>query len=147
MKPDFKLTNAEMRLAELLWSYAPIASMQVIRLAEQEFGWKKSTTFSILRFLIDKGIAQNLQATVSMLYTREQFIAEQSSRFVDDTFDGSLPLFVAAFTRSRKLSQQQIDELQQLIDSYDASDQPASQPTTKQAGSRAVAQPSESTGD
>ena len=119
MKPVFKLTNAEAKLAELLWNNAPIASMKMIKLAQQEFGWKKSTTFTNLKFLIDKGLAKNYSSTVIMLYTKDEFIAEQSCQYVDDTFSGSLPMFVASFTSNRKLSPEQVSELKRLIDEHE----------------------------
>ena len=116
MEPVFRLTNAEARLAELLWDNGPIASMEMIKLAERAFGWKKSTAFTNLKFLIDKGLARNEKSCVTMLYTREEIIAEQSCRYVDDTFGGSLPMFIAAYTSSRKLSPEQVAELKRLID-------------------------------
>ena len=118
MEPVFRLTNAETRLAELLWNNAPIASMDMIKLAEQEFGWKKSTTFTNLKFLIDKGLAKNEKSTVAMLYTRDEIISEQSRKYVDDTFGGSLPMFIAAYTKKRKLSSEQVAQLKHLIDEH-----------------------------
>jgi predicted transcriptional regulator len=115
MEPVFKLTHAESRLAELLWDNGPIASMEMIKLAERAFGWKKSTAFTNLKFLIDKGLASNEKSRVTMLYTRDEIIAEQSRRYVDDTFGGSLPMFVAAYTSNRKLSPEQTAELMRLI--------------------------------
>ena len=119
MKPVFRLTKAEAKLAELLWKNAPIASMEMIRLAQDEFGWKKSTTFTNLKFLIEKGLARNENSCVTMLYTKDEFFAGQSCDYVDDTFSGSLPMFVASFTSKRKLSPEQISELKNLIDSYE----------------------------
>jgi len=116
MEPVFRLTNAEARLAELLWGNGPVASMEMIKLAERAFGWKKSTTFTNLKFLIDKGLARNEKSCVAMLYTRDEIIAEQSRRYVDDTFGGSLPMFIAAYTSNRKLSPEQVTELKRLID-------------------------------
>ena len=119
MKPVFRLTNAESKLAQLLWDNGPIASMEMVKLALREFDWKKSTTFSNLKFLIDKGLAKNESACVTMLYTKGEFIAEQSCRYVDDTFGGSLPMFVASFTSSRKLSPEQITDLKRLIEEHE----------------------------
>ena len=118
MEVSLKLTNAETKLAELIWNNQPIASMEMIKLAQQEFDWKKSTTFTILKHLIEKGLAKNENSSVTMLYTREEFLAKQSCNYVDETFDGSLPMFVAAFTSNRKLTKQQIAELKHLIDDY-----------------------------
>ena len=115
MEPVFRLTNAEARLAELLWVNGPVASMEMIKLAERAFGWKKSTTFTNLKFLIDKGLASNENSRVTMRYTRDEIIAEQSCRYVDDTFGGSLPMFIAAYTSNRKLSPEQVAELKRLI--------------------------------
>ena len=119
MEPIFRMTNAEAKLAELLWEKAPIASMEMVKQAQQKFDWKKSTTFSILKFLIEKGLTKNEKSCVTMRYTRDEFIAEQSCRYVDDTFGGSLPMFVASFTSSRKLTPEQIAELKLLIDEHE----------------------------
>ena len=119
MKPIFKLTNAETKLANLLWDKSPIASMEMIKLAQEEFGWKKSTTFTNLKFLIEKGLAKNETSCVTMLYTKDEFIAGQSCDYIDDAFNGSLPMLVAAFTSKRKLSSEQVLELKRLIDEYE----------------------------
>ena len=119
MEPIFRLTNAEARLAELIWANEPIASMEMVKLAERQFGWKKSTTFTNLKFLIDKGLAKNDNTRVAMLYTREEIAAEQSRRYVDESFGGSLPMFVASYTRSRKLPPEQIEELKRLIGEHE----------------------------
>ena len=119
MKIVYKLTNAEAKLAELLWNIAPIGSMELIKIAEQEFGWKKSTTFSVLKILIEKGIAQNEKSTVTMLCTREQFISGQSRSYVEDTFGGSLPKFITSFIGGKKLTSKQAEELRRLIDEHE----------------------------
>ena len=119
MDPVFRLTNAEAKLAELLWSNAPIASMEMIKLAQSKYGWKKSTTFTNLKFLIEKGLARNENSCVTMLYTQDEFVAGQSHSYVDDTFGGSLPMFVASFTKSRKLPPEQIEELKRLINEHE----------------------------
>jgi len=119
MKPEFNLTNAETKLAKLIWSSEPIASMELVRQAQGEFGWSKSTTFTHLKTLIKKQVAQNDKSCVTMLFTKNEIIAEQSCRYVDDTFGGSLPMFVASFTRNRKLSPEQVSELKRLIDEHE----------------------------
>jgi len=115
----FKLTKAEEKLAGLLWKNAPVASMEMIRIAEKEFGWKKSTTFTNLKFLIGKGLAKNENSCVEMLFTKDEFLSGQSCQYVDDTFNGSLPMFIASFAGKRKLSSDQIKELKRLIDEFD----------------------------
>ena len=123
METVFKLTNAEARLAELLWDNAPIASMEMIKMARREFDWKKSTTFSVLKILIEKGVAKNENSCVTMLYTRDEFLAGQSCRYVDDAYGGSLPMFVASFASNRKLTPEQIAELKRLIELHEGGGQ------------------------
>ena len=118
MNPIFRLTKAETKLAKFLWTNAPIGSMEMIRRVEAEIGWKKSTTFTNLKFMINKGLAQNINSVVTMRYTEDEFYSEQSCVYVDDTFSGSLPMFVAAFTNKGKLSKDQVAELKKLIDEY-----------------------------
>jgi len=116
MVPVFRMTNSEARLAELIWDSQPIASMELVRIAQRVFDWKRSTTFTILKFLKEKGLAKNEKSSVTMLYTRDEIIAEQSCRYVDDTFGGSLPMFITSFTSNRKLTPEQIADIKRLID-------------------------------
>jgi predicted transcriptional regulator len=120
--PTYKLTAAEEKLASLLWSLSPIASMELIKIAERELAWKKSTTFTILKKLCDKGVFRNENATVSAVLTREQFIAGQSRRYVEDTFGGSLPRFLTSFIGGGRLTEKQAEELRRLIDEYSGKD-------------------------
>jgi len=122
MKPVFRMTKAEAKLADLIWNHEPVASMELIKLAQNEYEWKKSTTFTNLKFLIEKGLAVNENSSVKMLFTRDEFIAEQSCGYVDEAFSGSLPMFIASFTSRRKPSPAQISELKRLIDSYEEDD-------------------------
>jgi predicted transcriptional regulator len=119
METVFKLTNAETKLAELIWSNEPIASMQLVKLANAEYRWSKSTTFTHLKAIIEKGLAKNENSCAAMLYTRDEIVAKQSCRYVDDAFGGSLPMFVAAFTSNRKLSPEQVAQLKTLIDEHE----------------------------
>ena len=114
--PDTSLCPIETRFAELIWDRAPVSSGELVKLAEQELSWKKSTTYTILRRLCQKGLFQNEGGTVTALMTREDFYSRQSRQFVEETFDGSLPRFLAAFTSRNKLSEQEIAAIQQLID-------------------------------
>lgn len=112
---DYKLGVMEAKFAELIWDSEPISSGELVKLCEKELTWKKSTTYTMLRRLCDRGIFQNRAGTVSSLMTRQEFAALQSEKFVEETFDGSLPKFLAAFTMRKKLSEEEIDELQRLI--------------------------------
>jgi predicted transcriptional regulator len=119
MKPTNRLTNAEMKLAELIWENEPIASMKLVEIAKGEFDWSKSTTFTHLKVLIQKEIAKNESSCVTTICTREKYIANQSCQYVDETFGGSLPMFVASFARNRKLTAEQIADLKRLIDEHE----------------------------
>ena len=113
---DYKLGVMETKFAELIWDNEPISSGELVKLCERELAWKKSTTYTMLRRLCDRGIFQNRDSTVSSLMTKQEFAALQSEKFVEETFDGSLPRFLAAFTLRKKLSEEEIDELTRLID-------------------------------
>lgn len=115
---DYKLTDAEMKFADLIWINEPIPSGNLVKLCEEEFGWKKSTTYTMLKRLERKGIFENINGTVKALVNKDEFYAGQSKQFVEETFGGSLPRFLTAFTRSKKLSDKEIDELQKLINEY-----------------------------
>ena len=113
---DYKLGAMEARFAGLIWDNEPLASGELVKLCEKEFAWKKSTTYTMLRRLCERGIFQNNGGTVSSLMSRQEFHALQSEKFVDETFAGSLPQFLAAFTLRKRLSEKEINELQKLID-------------------------------
>ena len=114
---EIQLGVIEARFAEIIWSNEPLASSDVVKLAERELGWKKSTTYTVLKKLCERGIFQNVDGIVTVLVTREEFAAAQSERFVEETFAGSLPAFLAAFTSRKPLSSGEVDEIQKLIDS------------------------------
>lgn len=114
---DGKLGAVESRFADLIWGGEPLSSRELAVLAEREIGWKKSTTYTILKRLCDRGIFRNDNGTVTSQISREDFYAMQSEKFVNDTFDGSLPAFLAAFGSRKKLSDRELDELQKVIDS------------------------------
>lgn len=113
---EYKLGEIEMRFADLIWNHEPVSSGELVKMAEKELNWKKSTTYTILRRLCDRKIFHNNKGTVSSLISKQDFIALQSEKFVDDTFDGSLPKFLTAFTTRKKLSDHEIDELKRIID-------------------------------
>ena len=106
----------ELRFAEIIWKHAPIPSGELVKLAEAELSWKKSTTYTMLRRLIERGIFQNEDSIVRTVMTREEFDARETTDFVEEKFNGSLPRFLAAFTAQKKLSDAEIDALQKLID-------------------------------
>ena len=115
---DLKLGAVESKFADLIWENEPIPSGELVKLCEGELAWKKPTTYTVLRKPCEKGIFKNEKGIVSSLISRQEFFAMQSERFVDETFDGSLPAFVAAFTKRKQLSKEEVMELRKLIDTY-----------------------------
>lgn len=113
----YKLGAVEARFAELIWENEPMPSNRLAKLAEQELGWKKSTTYTILKRLCERGLFQNEGGQVSSLVSREEFQAAQSEQFVEEAFGGSLPAFVAAFGSRRRLTDSELDELERLVES------------------------------
>ena len=113
---EYKLGAMETRFAQLIWANAPVASGELVKLCEKKLSWKKSTTYTMLRRLCERGIFKNENGTVRALMSEQDFAALQSEKFVEETFDGSLPRFLTAFTSRNKLSEQEIAELQRLID-------------------------------
>lgn len=113
----YKLGAVEARFAELIWENEPLPSNRLTKLAEQELGWKKSTTYTILKRLCERGLFQNEGGQVSSLVSREEFQAAQSEQFVEEAFGGSLPAFVAAFGSRRRLTDSELDELELLVES------------------------------
>lgn len=113
---ELKLGAIESRFADIIWQNEPLSSTELVKLAEGELSWKKSTTYTVLKRLCERGIFQNQNGTVTSQISKEEFYAVKSEEFVEDTFSGSLPAFLAAFTTRKKLSEAEIDQLQKLID-------------------------------
>ena len=112
---ELKMGTIESRFADIIWQNEPISSSELVKLAAQELNWKKSTTYTVLKRLCERGIFQNNDGTVTSLISKQDFYAVQSEKFVEETFSGSLPAFLAAFTTRKKLSDAEINELQELI--------------------------------
>ncbi|MCI9276793.1 BlaI/MecI/CopY family transcriptional regulator [bacterium D16-50] len=115
---EIRLGEVESRFVEMIWEREPIGSGELVNLCEKELSWKKSTTYTVLRRLCQRGILQNCNAVVTSLIKKEEYMAIQSEQVLEDAFEGSLPRFVAAFMSRKKLSRKQIDEIQKLIDDY-----------------------------
>ena len=113
---DYKLGAVERRFADLIWDNEPISSGELVKLCEGDLSWKKSTTYTVLKKLCERGIFRNEHGTVTSRLSRQEFAARQSQQFVDETFHGSLPAFLAAFSRRKKLSDEEVTQLQRLID-------------------------------
>ena len=114
----YKLGEMETAFAEIIWKNAPVASGELVKICEKELSWKKSTTYTMLKRLCQRGIFENDNGVVRVLISKEEFKAAQSEQFIEETFGGSLPMFLTAFTKRNKLSAKEIEEIKNLIDNY-----------------------------
>lgn len=112
---DLRLGIVESRFADIIWNHEPLSSRELVALCEKELDWKKSTTYTVLKRLCDKGLFRNEGGMVSSRMTKEEYASAQSEKFVEDTFGGSLPAFMAAFTKRRQLTNSEIAEIQRMI--------------------------------
>ena len=113
---NFRLAEGEYRFACIVWDNEPLPSGKLVELSQERLGWKKSTTYTVLRRLCQRGLFQNEGGVVTSRLSRQEFDALRSQEFLDQTFDGSLPRFLTAFASRKKLSSEEIAELQRLID-------------------------------
>lgn len=113
-----KIFESEYRFCLILWANEPINSTQLVKLCKDQLGWSKTTTYTVIHRLSERGVVKNENATVTSLVTKEQVQEFELDQLVEKTFEGSIPSFIAAFSRSKKLSQGEIDQLQALIDSH-----------------------------
>lgn len=120
---DLRMGVVETRFAQIIWKHEPLSSGELVRLCAEELDWKKSTTYTVLKKLCERGIFINENGTVRSLYNKEQFYAAQSRQYVEDTFKGSLPAFMAAFSTGHKLSEKELAEVQALLDSWKSAGQ------------------------
>lgn len=121
---EYKLGEVESVFADIIWTNEPLSSRRLAELAGQRLNWKRSTTYTILKRLCDRQLFQNSAGVVTSLVSREEFYARQSEQFVQDTFHGSLPAFLTAFSSRKKLSDREIEELQKVIDSMKGVQEP-----------------------
>ena len=115
--PEMQMGAVEARFADIIWANQPVTAAQLAKYADTELGWKKTTAYTVLKRLCEKGIFRNEKGTVTAVITREQFYAMQSEKFVEETFEGSLPAFLAAFTKRKNLTPEEIREIRAMIDS------------------------------
>ena len=114
---EYKLGMVESKFADIIWCNEPVTSRELAKLAFEQLEWKKSTTYTVLKRLCERGIFINDNGVVRSIITKTDFYALQSKEFVDESFNGSLPAFVAAFSSRKKLSDDEIEQLQRMIDS------------------------------
>ena len=116
---DYQMGAVESKFADIIWENEPISSTELSKRSEEILKWKKSTTYTVLKRLCDKGIFQNIKGTVTSLISKQEFYSLQSEKFVEETFDGSLPAFLAAFSKRKKLSADEVAQLRKMIDEYE----------------------------
>ena len=116
---DCKLGVVETKFAELIWDNAPISSGELVKLCAKELEWKKSTTYTVLKKLCEKGLFRNDGGVVTALVSRKEYQSRQSRRFLEDNCGGSLPVFLAAFTKKGDLSREDLAEIRRMLDDYE----------------------------
>ena len=115
---EVKLGLVEARFADIIWQHEPLTTRDLVSLCEKELNWKRTTTYTVLKKLCEKGIFLTDNSVVTALISKEEFYAIQSEKFVENTFEGSLPAFIAAFTSRKKISSEELDEIRRMIDAY-----------------------------
>jgi len=118
MKQELKLSNADYRLLSIVWDAEPIASPELCKLAEAQLGWKRTTTYTVLKRLCDKELLRNENTIVTSIIGREQVQRAESRQVLERSFDGSLPKFIAAFLGGEKISDNEAEQIKQMIDEY-----------------------------
>lgn len=113
---DIELGEVQAKFADIIWEREPISSGELTKICGKELGWKKSTTYTVLKKLCEKGIFQNINGTVTSKISKDAFYFAKSEKLVNENYKGSIPTFLAAFTSRKKLSEKDIDEIQKMID-------------------------------
>ena len=113
-----KVFESEYRFCLILWEHEPVKSTELVKLCEQELGWKKATTYTVIKRLSERGVVKSEDAVVTSLVSKQEVQKAEMEEMVEKTFEGSLPAFIAAFTKHQKISDAEIDAVQQMIDRY-----------------------------
>ncbi len=112
---EYKLGEIEMKFADIIWANEPLQSGELAKLCERELAWKKSTTYTILHRVCDRGLFRNVNGTVTSAVSKEEFLAKQGEKFLEESFAGSLPKFLATFTSRKKLTEKEVEEILDII--------------------------------
>lgn len=113
-----KIFESEYRFCLILWENEPVSSGKLVELCKESLGWSKSTTYTVIRRLSERGVLKNENNIVVSLISKQDAQASRLDEMVEETFEGSLPAFIAAFSKSKKLTKQDVDRLQAMIDAY-----------------------------
>lgn len=117
-----KIFESEYRFCLILWEHEPVKSSELVNLCKEQLGWKPTTTYTVIKRLSERGVLKNENTIVTSLISKDEVQAAELNEMVEKTFEGSLPAFIAAFTKHQKLSEKEIDAVQQMIDRYRQSD-------------------------
>ena len=113
-----KVYESEYRFCLILWEHEPVKSKELVRLCEERLGWKSTTTYTVIKRLSERGVVKNENTVVTSLVSKEDVQTAEINELVDKTFEGSLPAFIAAFTKHQRFSEKELDEVQRMIDRY-----------------------------
>ena len=116
---DIQMGVVESKFADIIWNDEPLSSSELAKRSEALLGWKKTTSYTVLKRLCDKGIFKNEKGVVSSIISRDEFYSLRSEKFVEETFDGSLPAFLAAFTSRKSLTPEEVEHLRRIVDEYE----------------------------
>lgn len=116
---DIRLGVIEAKFADIIWKMEPVVTSELVKECEKELSWKRTTTYTVLKRLSERGIFQNIDGVVTSLISKDEFYSLQSEQFVEETFEGSLPAFLAAFTARKPLSREEIKRIREMIDAYE----------------------------
>lgn len=119
-----KIFESEYRFCLLLWDHEPVNSTRLVALCKEQLGWSKATTYTVIRRLEERGVVKNENATVTSLISKEDAQKSRLDEMMEDTFEGSMPAFLAAFSRSKRLTKSEVKQLQDFIDSYQEEGEP-----------------------
>ena len=119
---NYQMGVIESKFADIIWENEPISSTELSKQSKELFGWKKSTTYTVLKRLCDKGIFQNEKGTVTSMISKQNFYSVQSEKFVEETFAGSLPAFLTAFTARKNLTPEEVAHLRRMVAEYEEED-------------------------
>jgi len=113
-----KIFESEYRFCLILWEHEPINSTRLVELCKESLGWSKATTYTVIRRLSERGVVKNENAIVTSLVSKEEAQKHRLEEMVEETFEGSMPAFIAAFSRSKRLTRNEVEQLQSLIDNF-----------------------------
>ncbi len=116
---EIKLGMVEARFADIVWENEPLTTKELVRICEKELNWKRTTTYTVLKKLCERGLFITENSVVTSLISKNDFYAIQSEKFVEETFEGSLPAFIAAFSSRKKPTAKELEEIKKMIDSFE----------------------------